>query len=144
MATACVDANIVVSLCIREDFSVPANELWTAWSISDTTVVGPPLLIAEVASVLRKSVYFGRITADEGDLAFEALSQLPISINRNPELPRVAWELARRFNRPNVYDAFYVAAAQIEGCDLWTADRRMVNSFRLPNVRLLDEAPTAG
>ena len=40
-------------------------------------------------------------------------------------LPESAWKLVRRFNRPTVYDAFYLALAQEEGCPFWTGDKRL-------------------
>ena len=44
-------------------------------------------------------------------------------------------------NAPRLYDAFYVALADIEGCELWTADRRLTNLVqpRFPQVHWLGE-----
>ena len=40
-----------------------------------------------------------------------------------------------------VYDAHYVALAQMLGCSLWTADRNLVNAVqeKLPFVRWIGE-----
>ena len=58
-----------------------------------------------------------------------------------PELSREAWELAVELNLPTVYDTAYLALAQIEGCDFWTADRSFyrVASGKYGFVRLLGE-----
>jgi predicted nucleic acid-binding protein len=52
-------------------------------------------------------------------------------------LYELALRLAQDYDRPAVYDMPYVALAQIAGCDLWTADRRLINALngRLPFVK---------
>ncbi len=144
MASVCVDANVVLAILTPEDFSAAATSLWDEWYSSGTEVVAPALLIPEVTSTLRKAVHFGRLEVVLGDRVFEAFCQMEIRLVVGEELTRIAWELARRFNRPVAYDAFYVATAQLEGCELWTADRRLVNSFPLPGVRWIGELATDG
>ena len=48
-------------------------------------------------------------------------------------------EIAAQFQLKWIYDAFYVALAEIVGCDLWTADEALHDAVREahPNVRLL-------
>jgi predicted nucleic acid-binding protein len=52
-----------------------------------------------------------------------------------------ALEFATRFNRPKAYDAQYLALADLLGCELWTADRRLVSAVgdKLPWVRWIGE-----
>ena len=104
----------------------------------------PPLLYAEVPSVLRAAVHFGRISVAEGDRAFQDFRDLGIEISTRADLHILAWDLARAHNQPRIYDAMYLAAAQAEGCELWTADRRLVNAVRLPWVRWIGEAASPG
>ena len=144
MPTVCVDANIVVALTHHRDSSGPAIELWSSWSTSQTSVIAPPLLIPEVTSALRKLVHFRRMSVEDGETAFRLFADLPIAIQEHRALSATAWSLARQFDRPNAYDAVYVAAAQLEDCELWTGDRRLVNAFRLPNIRWVGELATAG
>ena len=40
-----------------------------------------------------------------------------------------ALRLAQDYDRPAVYDMHYVALAQLAGCDLWTADQRLINAL---------------
>ena len=42
-------------------------------------------------------------------------------------LPEDAWPLAQKLNASRAYDMFYVALAEAQPCDLWTADQRLVN-----------------
>ena len=143
MATVCVDASFIVSLYIREEFSGPATRLWAGWHASGTSLIAPSLLVPEVTSTLRKSVHFGRMDEELGERMFEAFCQMDIRIIAYKDLPSAAWELARRFNRPVAYDSFYVAAAQLEDCPLWTGDHRLVNAFRLPWIRWVGDQPAA-
>jgi predicted nucleic acid-binding protein len=56
-----------------------------------------------------------------------------------PDLPLRAFDIAAQFNLKWIYDAFYVALADMIGCDLWTADARLHEAVRgvHSNVRLL-------
>jgi len=135
MPPVCVDASLVLTLLLPGEARAPVSALWSQWTESNTSPFGPPLLYIEVPSVLRESVYFGRISASEGDIAFQTFCQFGIGISRRDDLHILAWDLAKAFNRPKVYDSMYLAAAQAEGCELWTLDRRLVNAVNLPWVR---------
>lgn len=137
MPPVCVDASLVLMLLLEEEGSERAEALWARWQAEGATPLGPPLLFAEVPSVLRGAVFFGRLSPAEGDEAFETFCAMGIAVSRRPDLHRLAWELAKQHRRPRVYDSLYLAAAQAEGCELWTGDRRLVNAVRLPWVRLV-------
>ena len=51
-----------------------------------------------------------------------------------------AMQIAHQFNLLATYDAHYLALAHIEGCECWTADKRLWNVVKekLTWVRLLD------
>ena len=135
MPSVCVDASLVLMLLLEEDGSERAEALWARWQAEGATLLGPPLLFAEVPSVLRGAVFFGRLRQEEGEEAFETFCAMGIGVSRRADLHRLAWELAKQHRRPRVYDSFYQAAAQAEGCELWTGDRRLANAVRLPWVR---------
>ena len=138
MPSVCVDASLVVMLLLPEgERSERAEALWARWQAEGMTPLGPPLLFAEVPSVLRGAVFFGRLSPSEGDDAFETFCAMGIAVSRRPVLHRLAWELAKQHRRPRVYDSFYLAAAQAEGCELWTGDRRLANAVGLPWVKLV-------
>ena len=139
MDLVCVDASLVVLLLLPDDRTATAERLWDGWAHRGTTPFGPPLLYAEVPSVIRGAVHGGRMTPQEGERAFRTFCRLGIGVSTNPELHVAAWELAVRHRQPKAYDTMYVAAAQAAGCDLWTADRRLVNGVRLPFVRWVGE-----
>lgn len=139
MPQVCVDASLVVSGLMPEEQSQHVEALWTRWQRDQIFPFGPPLLYAEVTSVLRQAVFLGRLTPEQGELAFGIFCDLGIAISTRTDLHLLAWELAKAHNRPRAYDCMYLAAAQAEGCDLWTGDRRLVNAVNLPWVRWLGQ-----
>jgi len=93
-------------------------------------MVGPPLFHAEVISTLRQHVYFKRILPEEGEEAFSIYLDIPIRIIDKQEVYRKAWELAKEFDLPRTYDMQYLAVAELEDCEFWTSDERLVNSLQ--------------
>jgi len=61
--------------------------------------------------------------------------------DENQRLRALALDLAARFERPNAYDAQYLAVADMIGCELWTGDKLLVNAVggRLPWLRYVWE-----
>jgi hypothetical protein len=64
-------------------------------------------------------------------------ARLPVAQVEPAGLQALAWSLAKRYNRPRVYDAQYLAIASSPGCELWTADQRLANAVAEPWVRLV-------
>ena len=95
-------------------------------------MVSAPLFFAEVTSVIRESVYLQRIEPEAGERAFAAFLQLGVESIAPADLQSRAWSLAKQYNRPRAYDTQYLAVATSLGCELWTADRRLVNAVRVP------------
>jgi predicted nucleic acid-binding protein len=141
VAEVCVDASLVVAWYLPEEFSDRAFELKERWAGEGKELVAPVMLASEVPSALRQAVYRGRIFPGEGDEAFETFLDSPIRIVQPENLLSRAWEIAKAVNAPRLYDAFYIALADIEGCELWTADRRLTNLVRsrFPHVHWLGE-----
>lgn len=127
----CVDANFVVRLLLpSETYSSEADALRREWLSGGVDMIVPHLFHAEVASSLRKYVHFKKILPEQGERAFAIYLDIPVKTIQGPQLYRRAWELAREFNLPVCYDMQYLAAAEMEDCELWTADRALVNSLR--------------
>lgn len=124
----CVDASLVLKLVLAEEYSDKADALWTEWIEKEIHIFAPPLLAFEMTSVIRNHVYRGNLTEEEGEMAFEAAFALGITFDYPEMLHQKAWELAKQFNRPTAYDTHYLALALIEGCKLWTADKRLYNA----------------
>ena len=56
-------------------------------------------------------------------------SATPVSLQRLTPLLGSAFDIAHRYQR-TVYDSLYLALAVAEGCQLITADERLVNSLQ--------------
>lgn len=67
----------------------------------------------------------------------------PASVSEHFALHRAALGLAITYGFQAVYDAHYVALAEMLHCDLWTDDRRLLRALggRLPYVRWIGEYP---
>jgi predicted nucleic acid-binding protein len=102
--------------------------LWQAWLVADRLPVAPPLLPVEITAVLRKHVYRGALTLEQGARALQTALAFDITLLTFPDLHDRAWQLAAQLNRPTAYDTHYLALAQILGCEFWTADQRLVNA----------------
>lgn len=137
----CVDASVVLKLLLFEADSYKAHALWTTWAEQEIKPTAPCHLAFEVTSVIRNHVYRRTISAEAGQIAFEAFSAQEITFVHPDHLNRRAWELAEQYNRPTAYDAHYLALAEELGCELWTADRRLINALQgaLSWVKFLDD-----
>lgn len=92
-------------------------------------LVAPELIDLEVVSVLRRQRAVKAITVGRAKLALTDLAELPMRrVSHRPLLSR-CWELRQTVT---VYDAAYVALAELLDVVLVTADRRL---SRAPGVR---------
>lgn len=88
-------------------------------------LTAPELLDLEVASVLRRQVAAGLLSGHRAEQALADLLALPLRrVRHTPLLPR-CWELRHNIT---VYDAAYVALAEVLGVALITADERLTKA----------------
>ena len=132
----CVDASLAVLWLLPFQQTAEASLLLARWDKEQADLIGPPLFNAEVTSALRFNVYNKRLTPDEGEKAFAGFLDLAIKTINHPELPGKAWELAVKYNQPRTYDMQYLALAELEDCEFWTADMRLVHSLQGRNRRI--------
>jgi len=99
-------------------------------------MVGPPIFRSEMTSVLREEVFFNRMTPAEGEEGYSVYLDIPIRIIDGPAVYRRAWELAAEHNQRRTYDMQYLAVAEMEDCELWTADKRLFNSLKGKDSRV--------
>jgi predicted nucleic acid-binding protein len=106
------------SLRVRDDFRNGLVEL-----------LAPDVYAVEVAHALTRAERQGRIAvAQSGRLLADILSTLPILHPSLSLLPR-ACELSSQM-RVGVYDCLYIALAEREGCELITADDKLVKNLQ--------------
>jgi predicted nucleic acid-binding protein len=133
-----VDASVVVDWVAPDaDPDGPALRLLSRLGEERQPVVGPRLLLEEVANALLTGVRRGRWDGAAADAAFEGLRTMPVNlVDDLRDLPR-AWDLSRRYDEHPVYDMVYVAVAQRRGETLFTADAQLVRRLNLPFVELV-------
>lgn len=88
-------------------------------------LAAPELLDLEVASVLRRQHATGALDDRRVELALDDLQAIPIQRAPHRHLLRGCWELRDNIT---VYDAAYVALAELLGTVLLTADQRLARA----------------
>jgi predicted nucleic acid-binding protein len=137
----CVDASLVLKLVVVEDDSARAHGLWETWVEADIEIVAPPLLAFEGTSVICNRMHRKLVPPEEAELMLKTFHLLGVRLLYPDGLHEKAWELAKRFNRPQAYDSHYLALAELFGLQLWTADERLYQAVRhdLPWVKWLGD-----
>jgi predicted nucleic acid-binding protein len=93
------------------------------------SVVAPELVDLETVSVIRRQLHAGQLDVRRAELALTDLVQLPLRrVSHRPLLGR-CWELRESLS---VYDAAYVALAELLNVLLLTADASLANA---PGIR---------
>ena len=101
---------------LREDFRNSVHEL-----------LAPDVFPPELAHALTKGERQGRLVDAEG-LWADVMSTAPKFHASLPLMPR-ALRIAGQA-RIGIYDCLYVALAEREGCELLTADTKLINNLR--------------
>jgi predicted nucleic acid-binding protein len=104
---------------LRDDFRAGAVEL-----------LAPDFFPTEVASAILIAERRGRVAPGDGPkLLIDVLNTLPFLHPVLPDLLPRAYANAA-LTRSTVYDCLYVALAEREGCELITADDRLVRNLQ--------------
>lgn len=132
-----MDASLAVKWLVYE----PGSEQAVTWlnSHAGDDLMAPVFLPMEVASVLRQKTCRAEMTAEEGLEALKLLERLQIRLVWDWSLLERALSLAAELDQPTAYDTVYLALAERNGGELWTADARFARaaSRRYPRVRLV-------
>ncbi len=127
-----VDASIALKWVLRESDSKTAFALLTEWNDREAMLLVPVLLAYEIANGLYRKARSGEITLNRAKEALAAvlLAGLQFDFSSDLALSMRAIELADQYKLPAAYDAHYLALAEREGCEFWTADMRLWNTLR--------------
>jgi predicted nucleic acid-binding protein len=108
-------------------------------------LVEPAILFQEFANAAWLLQRRGLLLATEVDRRLAELEAMPLQVIDDPGWVARALAVARRFGQPRIFDAIYLACADDLGAELWTCDRRFVNSFgaaRPANLKLCPDDVT--
>jgi predicted nucleic acid-binding protein len=134
-----VDANVPVkSELPGEAYTDQALELIEDWRTGASVVHAPDLLPSELGSVLLRGLRRGRLSQQQALASLGVLLALPYHLHASTPLVPRSFEIADQHGL-RIYDCFYVALAEREGIDLWTADERLCNALapHFPFVRFI-------
>jgi len=130
-----VDASLTIRLILPDPRRSALRAQMQQWVEDGYLLVAPDLWLYEMTTALCKAAFFGLVTAEEAENSLPLVSELAIQlVAADAEQARLAFAWTRRLNRAAAYDSFYLALAECLGCELWTADQRLVNAVNLPWV----------
>jgi predicted nucleic acid-binding protein len=126
-----MDANVAVWAVIPTPPPLDPSPLFERWLQDNVHLVAPTLWLAEGVSAIRQHVHTRQLTAAQGRRALDDLLSIDIElVSLSDALCRSAFEWALRLEQSRAYDAFYLAVAEAQQVELWTADRRLANGAR--------------
>lgn len=129
--TLVVDASIVVSALL----DAGETGRWAEHLLLSDDVAAPHLMPVEAANILRRAALADEVSADSASLAHADLEDLTVALYPYRLVSARAWELRGNLT---LYDAWYVALAELLGVDLATLDERLARAtgpkcgFRTP------------
>ncbi|MEW6697300.1 MAG: type II toxin-antitoxin system VapC family toxin [Bacillota bacterium] len=133
----CLDSSVLIKLLVLEEDSEKADALMQNILEKRQSVVLPSLAWAEVGSILRKKINKKMITQEQAEIAWEAFNNIGIlNYLNDPVIMKSAWQIALKEKIPTLYDAAYLAVAEIisrqsnEVCEFWTADETLIRSIK--------------
>jgi predicted nucleic acid-binding protein len=126
------DSSVLVAMLVDGG---PAGQWATSVLTAATGLLAPHLALFEAANVLRRHELAHLITADQAAQAHADLLDLPIDLWPYEVLASRAWQLRENLS---VYDASYVALAELTDTRLVTLDARI---GRAPGVACVMASP---
>jgi len=137
----CIDANLLILALLPFPLSERADAFLDECRRTHTALVAPALFAFEVTTTLHRLRLLGQITAAAEETAFKHFMAIQVHLSSHPRIFPLARQLALRFHRSRPYEMAYVALAELHGCELWTADRRLVFTVQveLPFVRWIGD-----
>jgi len=121
----CIDASAALAWLLPHHRTNNVSDTWRQLLASGERLLAPPLFLAECTSVIREASFEGVLTLPQAAEVVATLVDLPVTLVMNRSIYGRALDLATRFQLRRAYDTQYLAAAEIERCELLTVDRGM-------------------
>src|SRR6266480_6107058 len=131
-----VDASLALKWVLSEADSNTAIALLQTWNTDKIEIIAPALFTYEATNILYRQVVTNKLSYEEVSKLLTRLLSIGILLNfvQHREISIRAMELAHRFGLHAAYDAHYLALAEHEQCEYWTAV-----ADKLPWVRRLSD-----
>lgn len=133
----CLDTSVYVKL-LTEEGPAPlaeAAERLIRRALGHGRIVAPAFAWAELGSVLRKKTRQQLLRAERAEAAWSQFRRLPVEYVEVPALKSLAWDIARRYSLPTLYDAAFLACTELVPAaedalrEFWTADEELLRSL---------------
>ncbi|MBI3821219.1 MAG: type II toxin-antitoxin system VapC family toxin [Planctomycetes bacterium] len=137
-----VDSSVAFKWLVPEIDTDKALRLLDDYQNGIHELLSPDILPVETTHALTRAERQGRVTPAQGSQLFiDFMDQVPTLHSYLALLPR-AYAISSAM-RVGVYDCLYIALAEQEGCELVTADARMINSLQkdFPFITPLSSMP---
>ena len=138
-----VDSSIAISWLLEDSNSHVAQELLDEWIDNEIIILAPALLAYEVTNIIHQNARRGEIRLERAREILTGFFETEITFDKaqSDSMSQRALELAHQFSLPATYDAYFLALAEREECELWTEDKRLKNAVKgkLPSVRSLED-----
>ena len=99
----------------------------------------------EVANAVWRHAVRGLMQKEQARARILRFTRFNVTALLPDGLHEEALDIADRFNRPPIYDAYYVALGRTLNCEVWTADRALLNALgtQAPWVRWIGDYPAS-
>ncbi len=135
---AVFDASAALAFAFQDEPKhAEAVALVRALASQNVTLCAPALFAYEVDSVIRLRVWKGTLSEAEAATARAIVSALAVEIEYDEGDRARAFQIARDYEQPRVYDASYAAHAGARGLELVTTDKpffEAVNGTKKPKT----------
>ena len=138
--TIVVDASLALKWGLQEEHSEVALELRNYWRDSAELLLAPPIFKPEITNALHQKCRRGLLAPSDAPEILDLLVSA-VAPSEPESLYKRGLALAEACGLDSTYDALYLALAEFQGCEMWTADRRFVRSVQaqFPQVRWVGE-----
>lgn len=133
----CIDASVAIKWVVNEPDSRRALLLSNLALGLGHQLVAPWIMPFEVTNALLRRCLRNGIEIADARERLEEFFLVPVELMHWDTIHDEALELSEDFSLTAAYDAHYLALARREQCELWTADRRLLNAAggRFPFLR---------
>ena len=131
MKTVVIDANIGISYVIPLPYSDLAEQRMRLWHTEQARIVVPSLWRYEVLSGFQKALFHKLLTFEQAVLALSDLKDMAFDeIGPDVQTDQQILRWAGQIGQMVIYDATYLALAELLDAEFWSADRRLVVAAR--------------
>lgn len=125
-----LDCSVAFKWVVAESDTAKALRLRDDYRKAALELLAPDLFPTEIANAILVAERRGRISPGQGtQLLIDILNTLPLLRPALPNLLPRAYAIAE-LTQASVYDCLYVALAEQEGCELITADDKLVKNLQ--------------